>query len=160
MLPGQTLPTLTSPEYAQIRRAETSDIPQSMCPHGRTAALCPAHARLCLLAPDVQGLTLRTCCTHNTAQRLSYWPNAYPTGSLFCPCSTSSDEELQLLQTQARDASAALAAWLEGHALQRWAGVLTAAEVDLALLPTLTDCELQQVRQSLPCEMRCPAACP
>ena len=83
--------------------------------------------------------------------------------NLPCPCSTSSDEELQLLQTQANDASAALAVWLEGHALQRWAGALTAAEVDLALLPHLTDCELLQVRQSLPSghvQMGCHAANP
>lgn len=82
-----------------------------------------------------------------------HWLVSLTDRDLPCPCSTSSDEELQLLQTQARDANTALAAWLEGHALQRWAGALTAAEVDLALLPTLTDCELLQVRQSLPCEM-------
>ena len=88
---------------------------------------------------------------------------SFITYDLPCPCSTSSNEELQLLQTQAHDASAALAAWLEGHALQRWAGALTAAEVDLALLPHLTDSELLQVRQSLPSahfQMGCHAATP
>ena len=57
----------------------------------------------------------------------------------------SDDGDFADLQTQAVQSEQAVLAWLHGHGLASYAAAFSQAEVDMDLLPCLTDADLKQM---------------
>ena len=87
---------------------------------------------------------------HNIASPAGPVPSPLPGNFIVLEASDSDEEasddgDFADLQTQAVQAEQAVLAWLHGHGLASYAAAFSQAEVDMDLLPCLTDADLKQM---------------
>lgn len=148
------------PAQAQSYLSSQSDIAPL---HNTAAAVaaCPALTAVASPATNSAAGTSPALTSHNHAahtagcqsavQQASIAPTPLPGNFIVLDASDSDDEDasdnghIAELQTQALQSEQAVAAWLKQHGLSAYAAAFNQAEVDLSLIPCLTDDDLKQM---------------
>lgn len=125
------------------------------------SAACPALTAVASHATNSAAGTSPALASHNHAahtagcqsavQQASIAPTPLPGNFIVLNASDSDDEDASddghfaELQTQALQSEQAVSAWLQQHGLSAYAAAFNQAEVDLSLMPCLTDDDLKQM---------------